>query len=214
MSRVRVNSFLVSLDGFAAGHDQSEADPFGVGGPALHAWLWETEFGRSMIGQPGGSTGLDNEWLRRGEVNVGATVMGRNMFGPVRGDWPDDSWTGWWGEDPPYRHPVFVLTHYARQPLAMAGGTTFYFVTDGLDSALAQAKEAAQDRDVRIGGGVATVREALQRQLVDDVHLCVVPVLLGSGEQLWTDIGTWPQGYACTQIESAGTVAHFHFERA
>jgi dihydrofolate reductase len=166
-----------------------------------------------MIGQEGGSTGTDDSWLRRGEVNVGATVMGRNMFGPVRGPWLDDSWVGWWGDEPPYHHPVFVLTHHARPPLEMAGGTTFHFVTDGLDSALRQATEAAAGRDVRLGGGVATVRDALRRGLVDELHVPVVPVLLGSGERLWEDVGTWPLGYTCTRIESSDAVAHMLFER-
>jgi dihydrofolate reductase len=167
-----------------------------------------------MIGQDGGSAGVDDAWLRRGDVNVGATVMGRNMFGPIRGEWPDESWVGWWGDEPPYHHPVFVLTHHPRPSFAMAGGTTFHFVTDGLDSALRQAADAAEGRDVRIGGGVATVREALRRGLVDELHVPVVPVLLGAGERLWDGLGTWPEGYACTEIEASDAVAHLRFERA
>jgi len=214
MSRVRVHNFCVSLDGFAAGPDQSETDPMGVRGGTIHEWVWDTRFGQSMIGQEGGSTGVDDAWLRLGVVDVGATVMGRNMFGPIRGDWPDESWVGWWGDEPPFHHPVFVLTHHARPALELAGGTTFHFVTDGLDSALGQATEAAAGRDVRIGGGVATVREALRRGLVDELHVPVVPVLLGSGDRLWEDVGTWPHGYTCTQIESSDAVAHLRFERA
>lgn len=214
MTRVRVHNFSVSLDGFAAGPDQSEQDPLGVGGPRLHEWVWDTRFGQAMIGQTGGAAGIDDDWLRLGDTNVGATVMGRNMFGPVRGDWPDESWVGWWGDEPPYHHPVFVLTHYPRRPLVMAGGTTFHFVTDGLDSALRQATEAAAGRDVRIGGGVSTVREALRRRLVDELHVPVVPVLLGAGERLWDGLGPGPQGYVCTQIEASAAVAHMRFERA
>jgi len=214
VTRVRVHSLAVSLDGYAAGPDQSIDAPMGVGGEHLHGWVFETRFGRAMIGADGGTTGVDDQWLSGGDRGIGATVMGRNMFGPVRGPWPDDSWRGWWGEEPPYHHPVFVLTHHARPALELAGGTTFHFVTDGLDSALGQATEAAAGRDVRIGGGVATVREALRRGLVDELHVPVVPVLLGSGERLWEDVGTWPQGYTCTQIESSDAVAHLRLERA
>jgi len=213
MSRVRIHNLCVSLDGFAAGPEQSQDEPIGVGGGRLHAWIWDTSYGRSMIGQQGGSTGTDDAWLRRGDEGVGATVMGRNMFGPVRGPWPDHSWTGWWGEQPPYGHPVFVLTHHARPPLQMLGGTVFYFVTDGLDSAIKQAREAAGGLDVRIGGGAATVRESLKRGLVDELDVSVVPVLLGSGEQLWNDLGSWPEGYECTKIEASNAVAHLQFRR-
>ena len=213
MSRIRVHNLLVSLDGFAAGPDQSQSAPMGVGGERLSAWFWETHVGRSMIGQSGGSTGIDNDWLERADKNVGATVMGRNMFGPIRGEWPDDSWVGWWGDEPPYHHPVFVLTHHARGDLSMAGGTTFHFVTDGLDSALQRAVEAAQGKDVRLGGGVATVREALRRGLVDEIDIAIVPTLLGSGERIWDDLGTWPEGYVCTQIQSSDSVVHLQFCR-
>lgn len=210
---IRVNSLMVSLDGFAAGADQSLEAPMGIGGQNLSSWMWTTEFGRSMRGMSGGSTGVDNSWLRRGEANVGATVMGRNMFGPIRGQWPDELWNGWWGDEPPYHHPVFVLTHYPRPHLSMEGGTTFHFVTGGLVDALEQATKAAAGKDVRIGGGVSTVREALRDQLVDELHVCIVPVLLHSGERLWEDLGTWPQGYICDQIEASESVAHIHFSR-
>ena len=213
MTLIRVNSLMVSLDGYAAGSDQSMTAPMGVGGEKLSSWIWETEFGQSMMGKTGGSTGTDNSWLRRGESNVGATVMGRNMFGPIRGEWPDESWVGWWGAEPPYHHPVFVLTHYPRPDLVMQGGTTFHFVTEGLSSALERATAAADGKDVRIGGGVATVREALRHQLVDELHICLVPVLLGSGERVWDGLGAWPDGYTCDEIDSSSSVAHLHFSR-
>ena len=214
MASVRIHSLMVSLDGYAAGRDQSASAPMGIGGEQLSAWLWETEFGQSMIGRSGGSAGVDDEWLRRGEANIGATVMGRNMFGPIRGDWPDDSWLGWWGDEPPYHHPVFVLTHYPRADIVMAGGTTFHFVTDGLEDALAKATEVAGGKDVRIGGGVATIREALRKQLADELHVCIVPVLLGAGEQLWENLGAWPEGYLCDELQSSDSVAHLHFARS
>jgi len=213
MASVRTNSVMVSLDGYAAGSDQSVTAPMGIGGEKLSSWLWETEFGQAMMGKSGGSTGIDNDWLRRGEANVGATVMGRNMFGPVRGDWPDESWLGWWGDEPPYRHPVFVLTHYPRPDIVMAGGTTFHFVTDGLETALQRATEAAGGKDVRIGGGVATIREALRKQLVDELHVIIVPVILGAGERLWQNVGTWPEGYVCDELQASSSVAHMHFMR-
>jgi dihydrofolate reductase len=213
VARVRVHSLAVSLDGYAAGRDQSPDAPIGVGGERLHAWFWDTRHGRAMIGEAGGSTGVDHEWLTRGDEGIGATVMGRNMFGPVRGPWPDESWTGWWGEEPPYHHPVFVLTHHARPALEMAGGTTFHFVTDGLHAALDRASAAAEGGDVRIGGGAATVRAALREGLVDELHLAVVPVLLGSGERLVEDLGAWPAGYSCVEIAASDAVAHFRFVR-
>src|SRR6476646_11937677 len=161
MSKVRVSAFAVSLDGYAAGTSQSLDNPLGIRGPELFQWFFPTRTFRQMQGLEGGSTGVDDEWARRGMENVGAWILGRNMFGPVRGPWPDDSWKGWWGEEPPYHTPVFVLTHHARAPLAMKGGTTFYFVTDGAESALQQAKEAAGGKDVRVGGGVSTIRHYL-----------------------------------------------------
>ena len=212
MSRIRVHNFCISLDGFGAAPDQSLDHPIGVGGGRLHDWIWQTQYGRSMIGEPGGSSDTDDQWLRRGDSNVGATVMGRNMFGPIRGEWPDDSWRGWWGDEPPYQHAVFVLTHYARRPLEMTG-TTFHFVTDGLESALEQAVDAAAGADVRIGGGVACVREALRKGLVDELHVSVVPVLFGAGERLWENLGTWPEGYHCAELEASSAVAHVRFER-
>ena len=213
MSKIRVHNLMVSLDGFAAGAQQSLDAPMGLDGHKLSGWVWETEFGRAMIGQTGGATGIDNQWLERGVDNIGATVMGRNMFGPIRDEWPDDSWTGWWGDEPPFHHPVFVLTHYPRTDLTMSGGTTFHFVTDGIDSALEQAVAASHGQDVRVGGGVATVREGLKRGLIDYLHIAMVPVLLGSGERLWDDLGAWPEGYTCTQMQAGEGATHVVFER-
>jgi len=212
VARVRVHSIVVSLDGYAAGPDQSIDAPFGVGGSRLTDWFWDTRFGRAMIGRDGGTEGVDDAWLARGTVGIGATVMGRNMFGPVRGEWPDFSWRGWWGEEPPYHHPVFVLTHFARPPLEMTG-TTFHFVTDGLQSALAQASEAAEGLDVRIGGGASTIAAALRGRLVDEVHLAIVPTVLGAGESLYADAGAWPEGYTCVEREAGEGPLHVRFER-
>ena len=211
--KVRVHSMFMSLDGYAAGPDQSLDAPMGVGGDRLSSWVFATAYGQAMIGGDGGSTGVDDAWLRRGDVGVGATVMGRNMFGPVRGEWPDHSWTGWWGPEPPYHHPVFVVTRYGRPSVAMLGGTTFHFVTDGLGAALEQAVEAADGLDVRIGGGVSIVREALRDGIVDDVHLAVVPDVLGAGERLLDGVGTWPDGYACVETAAGEGAVHVRFTR-
>ena len=213
MTRLRVHCFSTSLDGRAAGPQQSVDAPMGVGGELLHGWVFETAYGRAMIGQDGGTTGVDDAWLRRGDVGIGATVMGRNMFGPVRGPWPDDSWRGWWGEEPPYHHPVFVLTHHERAPLVM-GETTFHFVSDGLASALSQAIDAAGGLDVRLGGGVSTVASALHAGLVDDIHLAVVPVLLRGGERLYHDLGTWPDAFVLAQSAAGEGALHLYFTRA
>jgi len=213
MTRIRAHSIATSLDGFAAGPRQSESAPLGEGTEGLHSWVFETAFGRAMIGRDGGTTGVDDAWLRRGDVNVGATVMGRNMFGPVRGPWPDYSWRGWWGEEPPYHHPVFVLTHHERPPLEMTG-TTFHFVTEGLDRAIALASEAADGQDVRIGGGVSTLRQALSIGVVDEIHVAVAPVVLGAGERLWDPAGAWPRGYTLVEREASDAVTHYRFERA
>ncbi|MFN8157663.1 MAG: dihydrofolate reductase family protein [Candidatus Nanopelagicales bacterium] len=213
MSRVRVHSMSMSLDGYAAGPEQSESAPIGIGGERLHEWVFRTAYGRSMLGEDGGTTGVDDAWLRRGDDGIGATVMGRNMFGPVRGEWEDHSWTGWWGPEPPYHHPVFVVTRFGRPSVAMLGGTTFHFVTDGLGSALAQAQEAAEGLDVRIGGGVSIVREALRGGLVDELHVAVVPTVLGAGEPLFDDVGGWPDGYACVETGAGDEVVHLRLAR-
>jgi dihydrofolate reductase len=195
MSKLRVQSFGVSLDGFSAGPEQSQQHPLGVNGPELMEWFFHTRFWRAMHGQPGGETGVDHGIAEQGFANLGAWILGRNMFGPVRGPWPDGNWKGWWGDEPPYRVPVFVLTHHARVPLAMKGGTTFHFVTDGIEAALERARAAANGRDVRLGGGVATIREYLRAGLVDEMHLAVRPLLLGAGENLWRDLDARALGY-------------------
>ena len=199
MSRLRVNSFSVSIDGFGAGPRQSLENPLGEGGVALHTWVFGTRTFQAMRGGEGGSTGTDDDFARRGFDNVGAWILGRNMFGPVRGPWPDDSWKGWWGDEPPYHTEVFVLTHHPRAPIAMAGGTRFHFVTDGIHAALERARAAAGGRDVRLGGGVATIREYLRAGLVDEMHLAVAPVLLGAGEALFAGIDLPGLGFAVTE---------------
>src|SRR5215831_3386542 len=193
MSRLRVNAFGISIDGYGAGPDQDLANPMGAGGMALHQWVFGTktfqrmtaDFAGSLIGDEVGREGVDDDFAARGFENIGAWIMGRNMFGPVRGPWSDDSWKGWWGEEPPYHVATFVLTHHPRNLLKMKGGTTFHFVTDGIHDALQRAKDAAKDKDVRIGGGVATIRQYLRAGLIDDLHLAFRPILLGSGENLF-----------------------------
>jgi dihydrofolate reductase len=194
--RLLVRSLGVSLDGFAAGPDQSLQNPLGVRGPELMEWFFATRVWRRMHGEPeGGETGIDDGIAAQGFERMGAWILGRNMFGPVRGPWPDESWKGWWGDEPPYHVPTFVLTHHAREPLSMQGGTQFRFVTAGIHAALAQAREAAGDKDVRLGGGVATIRQYLQARLIDELHLAVRPVLLGSGENLFAGIDMPALGY-------------------
>lgn len=199
MSQLIVRCFTVSLDGYGAGPDQSLSVPLGVGGFTLHEWLFATRTARKMFGQDGGETGVDDDFAAQGFENVGAWILGRNMFGPIRGPWPDESWRGWWGENPPYHTPVFVLTHHPRQPIAMEGGTNFHFVTDGIESALRQAKAAAGGRDVRLGGGAQTIREYLTARLIDTLHLVISPVLLGSGESLLAGIDLPRLGYRCVR---------------
>lgn len=210
MQKVRVNAFSVSLDGFAAGPRQSLQDPLGAGGMALHQWVFPTRSFQQMHqpGRTGGSTGIDDDFAARAMQDIGAWILGRNMFGPVRGPWPDAQWRGWWGDEPPYHVPVFVLTHHAREPLEMAGGTTFHFVTDGIEAALDKARQAAGERDVRIGGGAATVRQYLRARLIDEMHLAMAPVLLGAGENLFADIDLPALGY--TVKEHVATEAATH----
>lgn len=208
MSRLRVNSFTLSLDGYGAGPAQSLQNPLGVGGEALHEWAFATRRFQDMFGGEGGGTGLDNDFVERGFDNVGAWILGRNMFGPVRGPWPDESWRGWWGDNPPYHVPVFVLTHHARPSIEMEGGTTFHFVTDGIHAALARAREAAQGRDVRLGGGVATIREYLQAGLLDEMHLAIVPKPLGGGEALLAGLNLPALGFACSEHVTTPAVLH------
>jgi dihydrofolate reductase len=213
VTKLRVNAFAVSLDGYGAGLEQSLADPMGRGGMALHGWAFGTRTLRRMFGQEGGATGIDDGYAARGMAGLGAWILGRNMFGPVRGPWPDDSWRGWWGDEPPYHCPVFVLTHHARPPLAMAGGTTFHFVTGGIDEACQRAREAAGGGDVRLGGGVATLRQALRARLVDAMHLAVAPVLLGAGESLYAGLDLPALGYAVVRSEAGEGATHVTIER-
>ena len=212
MAKLRVHNLSMSLDGYVAGPDQTRDDPLGTGGEQLHEWVFATRFGRQMMGEDGGEKGVDNDFLTAGVEGIGAHIMGRNMFGPIRGDWGDDQWRGWWGDEPPYHHPVFVLTHHPHAPIPMEGGTTFHFVTDGIEAALEQAVAAADGADVRLGGGASVVRQYLNAGLVDDLHVPIVPVLLGGGERLFDDLGTL-DGYVCTEVVPSSAVAHFRLVR-
>lgn len=196
MSKIKVAVFSISLDGFGAGPKQDKENPLGVRGMELHGWFFDTEVFKKMQGQSGGSKGVDNDFGLQSFENVGAWILGRNMFGPVRGPWDGDSWKGWWGNNPPYHTPVFVVTHHARPPLVMEGGTTFHFITDGPESALKQAKAAANGKDVRIGGGVSTIRQYLTANQIDEMHLAVSPVFLGEGEHLFSGIDLSKLGFA------------------
>jgi dihydrofolate reductase len=213
MPKLRVHAFSISLDGYGAGPKQDRDDPLGVGGEALHEWVVATRTFRQMSGKEGGTTGVDDDFAARGFNNIGAWIMGRNMFGPVRGHWPDDTWKGWWGDNPPYHCPVFVLTSHARTSIPMDGGTTFHFVTDGIHAALKRASEAAKDRDIRLGGGVATIRQYLRAALIDEMHLAISPVLLGSGEHLLADIDTPKLGYRCTEHVTTANATHVVFTK-
>jgi dihydrofolate reductase len=208
MSRLRVNSFSVSLDGYGAGPNQSVQDPLGVGGETLHRWMFGTRTFRQLYGNEGGSTGVDDEFARRGFANVGAWILGRRMFGPVRGAWPDESWRGWWGDNPPYHCEVFVLTHHARKSFAMEGGTTFHFVTSGIEDALERALKAAAGKDVRLGGGVATIQQYLRARLIDELHLAFAPVFLGSGEALFAGIDVAALGYEVSEHVRTESATH------
>ncbi len=208
MPKLRVCSFSLSLDGYGAGPDQSRDNPLGVGGEALHEWVVPTRTFRTLFGKEGGTTGVDDDFTARGFAGVGVWIMGRNMFGPIRGPWPDDAWKGWWGDNPPYHTPVFVLAHHPRASIAMAGGTTFHFVTDGIEAALKRATEAAEGKDVRLGGGVATIRQYLLAGLVDELHLAIAPVLLGSGEHLFAGIDMPNLGYACSEHVATAKATH------
>ncbi|HLO67013.1 MAG TPA: dihydrofolate reductase family protein [Holophaga sp.] len=214
MTRIRVEGFTLSLDGFGAGPDQDLDHPLGIGGTDLHGWLLPTRtFQRALSGRDEGTTGIDDAFAARGFRNIGAWILGRNMFGPVRGPWGDSDWKGWWGEEPPYHVPVFVLTHHARAPLSMAGGTTFHFVTGGVREALDRAREAAGGRDVRIGGGPATIRQFLREGLIDELHLAVAPVLLGRGEPLFAGLDLRALGYACVASEPSEKATHVILRR-
>jgi len=208
MTKLRVNCFSISLDGYGAGPNQDIDNPLGIGGRALHQWIFPTRTFQHMIGQEGGETGVDEEFAARGFHNLGAWILGRNMFGPIRGSWPDDTWKGWWGDNPPYHVPVFVLTNHARESFTMEGGTTFHFVTDGIHAALERAVEAANGKDIRLGGGVATIQQYLRAGLIDEMHLAISPVLLGSGEHLFGDIDAAKLGYQCTEHVATPSATH------
>jgi dihydrofolate reductase len=208
MSKLRVPNFAISVDGYGAGPNQDLENPLGVGGPELMEWFFHTRAWREMHGLDGGETGVDNGIAEQGFAGIGAWILGRNMFGPVRGPWPDDSWKGWWGDEPPYHTPVFVLTHHPREPLSMAGGTEFRFVTEGIHAALEQAKAAAGGRDVRLGGGVSTVRQYLREGLIDELTLSVRPAVLGSGEHLFHDLDLRASGYECVGSTTGERATH------
>jgi len=216
MPKLRVHNFTISLDGYGAGPDQTLETPLGVGGEELHTWMRATVGWYRMIGQEGGSEGRDNDYFYAGEDNIGATIMGRNMFGPIRGEWPDDEWKGWWGPEPPYHHPVFVLTNHARDPIPMEGGTTFNFVTDGIDAALEQAFAAAGGADVRIGGGTSTIQQYMRAGLVDELHVAISPRLLGGGERLFDPdrLGDALSRYDVAEFVPAPLAAHVRLTKA
>ena len=215
MSRLRVESFTISLDGFGAGPNQDLANPLGVGGSALHGWAMSTRtFQRNVFGRDGGAAaGIDEDHAARGFRNIGAWILGRNMFGPVRGPWPDENWRGWWGENPVYHVPVFVLTHHPRPALVMDGGTTFHFVTEGAAVALERAREAAAGKDVRVGGGVNVIQQYLRHRLIDEMHIAISPVLLGSGERLFDGVDLPALGYACVRHEATARATHLVLSR-
>jgi dihydrofolate reductase len=213
MGKFRVSAFGISLDGFGAGTDQTIDNPMGVGGLAMHGWAFETRTFRAMHGQEGGDTGIDEEFAARSFENVGAWILGRNMFGPVRGSWGDESWKGWWGDTPPYHVPVFVLTHYERPPLEMKGGTTFYFVTEGIEEAAKRAAAAAGEKDVRIGGGVSTVQQYLRAGAIDEMHLVMSPVLLGAGEKFFGNLDLAKMGFRVTDHAMSERVMHVVMEK-
>jgi len=216
MSRLRVHNFSISVDGYGAGPDQDLANPLGVGGMALHEWAFATRTFQKLhqpTGGEGGTTGVDDDFMARGFDNIGAWILGRNMFGPLRGAWPDDSWKGWWGANPPYHTPVFVMTNHPRESITMEGGTIFHFVTDGIHAAMAQATPAADGRDIRLGGGVATVRQFLCAGLIDEMHLAISPVVLGSGEHLLAGIDAPKLGYRIAEHVATASATHVVLKR-
>jgi len=213
MAKVRVAGFAVSLDGYGAGPEQSLQDPLGKRGTELHRWFFGTKSFKAMFGQEGGSEGVDNDYAHRSMDGFGAFILGRNMFGPIRGEWPDESWKGWWGDNPPYHAPTYILTHHKRDPIVMEGGTTFYFVTDGIEAALEQAKAAAGGLDVKIGGGVSTVRQYLQAGLIDQLHFVFSPVMLGQGEAMFARIDLPALGFSVTETAATELATHVVLSR-
>lgn len=215
MSRVRVEGFTISLDGYAAGPDQDVDNPLGVGGTDLHQWALPTRtFQRALFGADDGTTGIDNDFAARGFENVGAWILGRNMFGPVRGPWPDMDWKGWWGDNPPYHVPVFVLTHHHRPPIEMEGNTTFHFVTGDIKQALDRARDAASGKDVRIGGGPNTIQQFLRAGFIDELHIAIAPILLGAGERLFDNVDMRALGYECVKFMASDKATHVVLRRA
>jgi dihydrofolate reductase len=213
MSRLRVHSFGISLDGYGAGPDQDLDNPLGRGGLMLHEWRSKTRTFQELFGSRGGETGIDDDFEARGLENIGAWILGRNMFGPIRGDWPDDRWRGWWGNNPPYHADVFILTHHGRAPIEMEGATRFHFVTEGVQVALDKARSAAKGKDVRLGGGVSTIRQYLQARLIDEMHVAISPVMLGKGEHLLGGVDTVALGYVCTKHVTSANATHFVLTR-
>jgi dihydrofolate reductase len=211
MAKLRVHNMSMSVDGYVAGPDQTVETPLGIGGEDLHEWVFQTRHWHAMQGEAGGAEGVDNDFVAARVTGIGATIMGRNMFGPVRGEWGGSDWSGWWGDTPPYHHDVFVLTHHARPSIPMQGGTTFHFVTDGIEAALARAVDAADGNDVCLGGGASTVQQYLRAGLVDDLHVAVVPILLGGGERLFANLDDGPRGYECVQYVPSKSVTHVRF---
>ena len=214
MPKLRVHNLTISLDGYAAGPNQSLDNPLGIGGMKLHEWAFATRSFRASHGMQGGEVGLDDEIIALGEIGIGATIMGRNMFSPIRGPWTDEEWKGWWGDDPPFHHPVFVLTHFQREPINMNGGTTFIFVTDGIASALEQAFNAADGADVRVGGGPDTIQQYLRAGLIDEMHVAIAPILLGGGTRLFDNLEGGVIEYECVEMISAPNVVHARFGRS
>lgn len=214
MTRVRVNAFTISLDGYGAGPNQDLENPLGVGGTDLHQWFVPTHtFQKTVLGVNGGTTGIDNDFAVRSFENVGAWILGRNMFGPVRGPWPDMEWKGWWGDSPPYHVPTFILTHHARPSIEMEGGTTFHFVTGGIHEALDRAREAANGNDIRIGGGASTIQQYLREGLIDELHIAISPVLLGAGERLFEGVDMRSLGYECVEFVATEKATHVVLRR-
>ena len=214
MSRLRVDCFSISLDGYGAGPSQTTKEPLGVGGEELHRWFIPTEtFQKMLYGKERGKTGIDDDFAKRTAENIGACIMGRNMFGPIRGEWPDENWKGWWGDNPPYHCDVFVLTHHPRKSLPMEGGTTFHFVTGGIREALDKAKAAANGKDIRVGGGVSTVRQYLEAKLIDELHLAVSPILLGAGEHLLAGLDLPALGYEQAEYVATPAAAHYVLQK-
>lgn len=214
MPKLRVHNLTISLDGYAAGPNQSLDNPMGIGGMKIHEWALATRAWRASHGMEGGEEGLDNEFIELGELNIGATIMGRNMFGPIRGPWTEEDWKGWWGDDPPFHHPVFVLTHFQREPIRMDGGTSFNFVTHGIASALEQAFDVANGADVRVGGGPDTIQQYLRAGLIDEMHVAIAPILLGGGTRLFDNLEGGAIEYECVELIGAPTVVHARFARS